>query len=138
MASRLRNFERLHPAFATPLSTSQDNLADSDASKSRTASRMTSARRAFEEELEISTVYKRADVRQSRFSKSSRSSNGLSYLSGLSLSDVSNVSAIALPIFSTELWNHHRYNRNISGSPTAKGSSLEAWYDPPARVRLLD
>ncbi|KAL6719635.1 hypothetical protein ACLMJK_001556 [Lecanora helva] len=132
MAHRLKNLERLHPALTTPLSVSQDDFANSESSKSRAPNRMTYPRSTFEEELEISTVYKRAAVKQLRFSKSSSSTNGLSYLSGLSLSDVSNVSAIALPVFSTELWNHHRYC-NTAGSDTTKCSSLEAWYNPPAK-----
>ena len=137
MASRLRNLERMHPALTRSLTSSQDDIASSEASKSRVASRMTSSRFAFEEALETSTVYQRAAANKSRFSKSSNSSNGPSYLSGLSLSDVSNVSALSLPIFSMELWNHHRYDCNNAASSTSRAASLEAWYNPPAKVRSL-
>ena len=135
MAVRMRNLERMHPAFARSMNALQEDGTSSEASKSRAASRLTCQRFEFEEELETSTAYKRAAVKQLRLSKSSGSSNGLSYLSGLSLSDVSNVSALALPILSTELWNHHRYSRNVSGLGPPKASSLEAWYNPPAKVR---
>lgn len=132
MASRLRNLERMHPAMAASFRTSQNDTATSEGSESRTISRMTYYKFAFEEELETSPVYKKAGLNQIRFSKSSTSSNGPSYLSGLSLCDVSNVSAIALPISSMELWNHHRYRPDAAGSATT-ATSLDAWYNPSAK-----
>lgn len=132
MASRLKNLERMHPALAASLRTSQNDPARSEGTESRAVSRTTYYKFTFEEELETSPVYKRAGINQSRFSKSSTSSNGPSCLSGLSLSDVSNVSAIALPISSMELWNHHRYRPDNAGSATA-ATSLDAWYNPPAK-----
>jgi len=134
MASRLKSLERKHPALATPLNASQDDLTNSEASRSRGASRATCSRFAFEKDLESSTVYQRAAVNGLRFSMSLTSSNRPSYLSGLSLSDISDVSAVALPIFPTELWNHHRYNCSNPVSSTTKATSLEAWYNPPAKV----
>lgn len=135
MASRLKNLERMHPALAASLRTSQNEAARSEGTESRAVSRMTYYKFTFEEELESSPVYKRAGLNQVRFSKSSTSSYGPSCLSGLSLSDVSNVSAIALPISSMELWNHHRYRPDNAGSATA-ATSLDAWYNPPAKVHM--
>lgn len=135
MASRLKNLERMHPALAASLRTSQNDTARSEGTESRAVSRTTYYKFTFEEELETSPVYKRAGMNQSRFSKSLTSSNGPSCLSGLSLSDVSNVSAIALPISSMELWNHHRYRPDNAGSATA-ATSLDAWYNPPAKVPM--
>ena len=137
MASRMKNLERMHLACNPSMNASQDDVPDREASKSRATSRTTCSRSGFEKELETSTVYKRTAVNQLRFSKSSNSSNGPSYLSGLSLSDVSNVSAIALPISPMELWNHHRYARNAPGYTMARTTSLEAWYNPPAKVKPI-
>ena len=134
MASRLKNLERMHPALASSLTTSQIDTPRSAGTESRAVSRRTYHNFTFEEELETSPVYKRAGLNQIRFSKSSTTSNGPSCLSGLSLSDVSNVSAIALPISSLELWNHHRYRSDNVGSVTT-ATSLDAWYNPPAKVR---
>ena len=133
MASRLKNLERMHPALAASLCTSQNDSAGSEGTESRAVSRRTYYNFTFEEELETSTVYKRAGLKQIRVSKSSTTSNGPSCLSGLSLSDVSNVSAIALPISSMELWNHHRYRPDNAESTTA-ATSLDEWYDPSAKV----
>lgn len=136
MASRLKNLERMHPALAASLCTSQNDIARREGSESRASSRRTYYRFTFEEELETSPVYKRAGLNHIRLSKSSTSSNGPSYLSGLSLSDVSNVSAIALPISSMELWNHHRYTPDNAGSATT-ATSLDAWYNPSAKVHIV-
>ncbi|CAD6582312.1 MAG: hypothetical protein ASARMPRED_000930 [Alectoria sarmentosa] len=132
MATRLKNLERMHPAMAASFRTSQNDAARSEGTESRAISRRTYYNFAFEEELETSTVYKRAGLNPIQFSKSSTSSNGPSCLSGLSLCDVSNVSAIALPITSMELWNHHRYIPDAAGSATT-ATSLDAWYNPPAK-----
>lgn len=133
MAARLKNLERMHPALAASVCTSQNDNARSEGTDSRAVSRRTYYRFTFEEELETSPVYKRAGLNHIRYSISSTSSYGPSCLSGLSLSDVSNVSAIALPISPMELWNHQRYRSKIAGTPTAV-TSLDAWYNPPARV----
>ena len=135
MASRLKNLERMHPALAASLRTSQNDLAKSEGSQSRASSRNTYYKFTFEEELGLSPVYQRAGVNQIIFSRSSSSSIGPSCLSGLSLSDVSNVSAIALPISSMELWNHHRYSSDNTGA-AKNATSLDAWYNPPAKVRI--
>ena len=134
MASRLKNLERMHPALAASLRTSQNDMARSEGTQSRASSQNTYYKSTFEEELKMSPVYKRAGVNHIRFSKSSSSSIGPSCLSGLSLSDVSNVSAIALPISSMELWNHHRYSSDNTGT-ARNATSLDAWYNPPAKVR---
>lgn len=133
MASRLKNLERMHPALASSLSTSQNDTPRSEGIESRAVSPRTYYNFTFEEELETSPVYQRAGLNQIRFSKSSTTSNGPSCLSGLSLSDVSNVSAIALPISPLELWNHHRYRSDVGSVATA--TSLDAWYNPSAKVR---
>lgn len=133
MASRLKKLERMHPALAVPSTcASQDDLAISEASRSRAASRLTQNGFAFDEELVASTVYQKATMTQIRLSKSSNSTYGPPSLSGLSLCDVTDVSAIALPISSRELWNHHRYNSIAAGSAIA--ISLDAWYNPPPKV----
>ncbi len=137
MASRLRNLERMHPALANSVSASQDDTAVSERTESRVVSRATCYTFAFEEELQTSIVYKRAGLKQMRFSNSSTASNGPSWLSGLSLSDITNVSALALPISQRELWNHHRYGPSTTGSATMT-TSLDAWYNPPAKVSLLE
>lgn len=133
MASRLKILERTHPALAASFRTSQNDMARSEGTESRAVSRRAYHKFAFEEELETSTVYKRAGLNQISFSKLSTTSSGPSCLSGLSLSDVSNVSAIVLPISSMELWNHHRYRPDNAGSGTT-ATSLDAWYNPPAKV----
>lgn len=133
MASRLKNLEKMHPALAHSLNTSQNDTPGSEGTESRAVSRRTYYNFTFEEELETSPVYQRAGLKQIRLSKSSTTSGGPSCLSGLSLSDVSNVSAIALPISSQELWNHHRYRSDNLGS-VATATSLDAWYDPSAKV----
>ena len=135
MASRLKNLERMHPALAASLRTSQNELARSEGTESRASSRNTYYKFTFEEELKMSPVYERAGLNQNRFSKSSSSSIGPSYLSGLSLSEVSNVSAMALPISSMELWNHHRYSSDNTRGAATNATSLDAWYNPPAKVR---
>lgn len=136
MASRLKNLERMHPALAIPsVCTSQDDLALSESSRSRAASRLTQNRFTFDEELVTSTVYQKAAVTQITISKSSNSSHDPSSWSGLSLSDVNNISTIALPISSRELWNHHRYGPETAGSTTE--IAWDAWYNPPKKVGLL-
>ena len=135
MASRLKNLERMHPALAIPsICTSQDNLALSEASRSRAASRLTQNQFTFDEELVTSTVYQKAAITEVSISKSSNTSYGPSSWSGLSLRDVNDVSTIALPISPRELWNHHRYGLETAGSTTA--ISWDAWYNPPKKARL--
>ena len=131
MASRLKNLERMHPALAA-----NDN-AISERTDSRAVSRVACYRFTFEEELEMSPVYRRVGLNQIRFSTSSTSSYGPSRFSDLSLSDVTNVSAIALPISPLELWNHHRYAPNNTVSATT-AMSLDAWYSPSAQVYTPD
>lgn len=135
MSRRLKNIERMHPAMnlsARPSITMSayepDTIQLSESSQSSGP--------PFERELETSPVYKRTAFNKLRASKSSSNApSGPSFLSGLSLSDVSNVTAMALPIFSTELWNHHRYTAKLNPHTTAEGISLDAWYYPPAKVR---
>ena len=129
MASRLKNLERMHPAL-----TANDN-AISEGTDCRADSRMPNYRFTFEEELEMSPVYRRVGLDHIRYSTSSTSSYGPSRFSDLSLSDVSNVSAIALPISPLDLWNHHRYTfSNADSTTTATFTSLNAWYSPPKQV----
>ena len=136
MASRLKSLERMHPALTASIYTSHNDTPKSEETDSRAVSRRTYYRFAFEEELETSSVYKRASLttlNHIRFSKSSTSSYGPLSLSSLSLSDVSNVSAIALPITPMELWNHYRYRTHSTESATT-AISLDAWYNPSAQV----
>ena len=134
MAARLKNLERMHPALANSKSASQDDITSSESSGSRAISRMSCPKFTFEEELETSIVYKRTTLSQPRMSKSSNVSNPPSYLSGKSLSDVGDISALALPISPMELWNHHRYDRGIKKSSSTRATSLDAWYNPSAKV----
>ena len=130
MAFRLKNLERMHPALAA-----NDN-AISERNDSRAVSPVACYRFTFEEELEMSSVYRRVGLNHIRFSTSSTSSYGPSRFSDLSLSDVTNVSAITLPISPLELWNHHRYAPNNAGATTT-ATSLDAWYSPSAQVYML-
>ena len=136
MATRLKSLERTHPAFASSESVSQIERGTSETSDSRAVSHTTHNQFAFEEELAASTVYKRALLEQMRASAASRSSNGRSWFSGLSVSEVSNVSAVSLPIYRTELWNHQHYTFNTTDSRAA-AISLDAWYNPPAKVCIF-
>ncbi|KAK3176266.1 hypothetical protein OEA41_007589 [Lepraria neglecta] len=132
MSRRLKALERMHPALAASM-TSRGKSPSNERNDSRTSNRRaTCFGFTFEQELETSPVYKRAALNDLRQSQSSTSTNGPSSLSGLSLCDVSDVSAIALPISSMELWNHHRYTP--SGKRLeANVSSFDAWYNPPAK-----
>lgn len=137
MSRRLRNIERMHPALATSScpskasSTFSLNVLQSEPRTSEDRLDM-----HFEEALEKSPVYKKAGFNRLMVSKSSSMiSPGPSFLSGLSLGDVDNVSAVALPISSRELWNHHRYIAVISGDAKAGTQALDAWYNPPSTVR---
>ncbi|KAL8933027.1 MAG: hypothetical protein Q9216_006556 [Gyalolechia sp. 2 TL-2023] len=133
MSRRLKNIERMHPALnlsACPSFTM--SICERDASRLRDRSQ--SSEPAFEKELETSPVYKRTAFNRLRASRdSSNATSGPSFLSGLSLSDVSNATAMALPIALTELWNHHRYTTAFDPETKAEGTSLDAWYYPPAK-----
>ena len=126
----------MHPAMeASACSSIQGLLDDEDVSRDGSQARFFEF--AFEKELETSPAYKRAAFNKLRLSNtSSNVTPGPSFLSGLSLSDVSNVTAMALPISASELWNHHRYKPE-SDAAKIKTSTLEAWYDPPAKVMLI-
>ncbi|KAL8927475.1 MAG: hypothetical protein Q9208_002280 [Pyrenodesmia sp. 3 TL-2023] len=133
MARRLKNIERMHPAM------------NPSACPSRTMSLQTGDVRwledpeqtsedHYEKELKTSPVYKRPAFSRLRASHgSSNAASGPSSFSGLSLSDVSNVTAMALPISSSELWNHYRYTTETRLGTGTDGSNLDAWYYPPAR-----
>ena len=134
MSRRLKALERMHPALAGSM-TSRGKSPSNERNDSRTSNRRaTCFGFTFEQELETSPVYKRAALNELRQSQSSTSTNGPSSLSGLSLCDVSDVSAIALPISSMELWNHHRYTSSGKRLETSV-ASFDAWYNPPAKVR---
>ena len=133
MASRLQNLEKMYPGLIASRSASRVERRLSDKSERRSVSLTRGYRFAFEEELQTSNVYRRALLRQIRSSEAETSSKGLSWFSGMSLSDISNVSAIALPIYPMELWNHRHYPvKNSQGETTT--NSLEAWYNPDAKV----
>lgn len=135
MTRRLHNIERMHPALAASSSASRASsiftfgsiLGDSRDNEI-----------SFEKALETSPAYKRAGYRQIRKSTKSSSmvSPGPSLLSRLSLGDVENVSAIALPIASRELWNHHRYSAAQNKDVETNRQTLDAWYYPPPNVGL--
>ena len=137
MSRRLKNMERMHPALASSTRTSPD--------QSRRTSRSNDLQRrstlsmhgfAFESDLQASRVYRKVAIEASKLSvQSNGSSIGFSSLSGLSLSDVSNISAISLPISPRELWNHHRYYPEANNTDHVGSSPLEAWYNPPPKVK---
>ncbi|KAL8839292.1 MAG: hypothetical protein Q9170_001809 [Blastenia crenularia] len=133
MSRRLRNIERMHPAMNLSARPSITMSAyGSEISQLDNPSPLSEP--PFEKELVTSPVYKRAAFNRLRGSKdSSLFTPGPSFLSGLSLSDVSNVTAMALPISSTELWNHHRYTTSINADTKSGGMTLDAWYYPPAK-----
>ncbi|MCJ1479668.1 hypothetical protein MMC13_008354 [Lambiella insularis] len=127
--------ERMHPAWALSVSPSHQSLAiPAECDEATVQGQSTNNRLAFEEDLWTSRVYQKAAVNEGRFSMSScTGSLGLSFLSGLSLSDISNVSAIALPILSKELWNHHRYTVELNAASGNGASLFDAWYNPPSK-----
>ena len=136
MSRRLRNIERMHPALAAsscPSKASSTFSLNLLQSEPRTSTDSIDIH--FEKALEKSPAYKRAGFNRLGVSKSSSTiSPGPSFLSGLSLGDVDNVSAVALPISSRELWNHHRYVAGKSGDMKAGTQVLDAWYNPPPTV----
>lgn len=128
MSRRLRNIEKMHPALAA---SSCPSKASSAFDLSAIQTEYQTNQVDFEKDLVTSPAYKRAGFNRLRASeRSSTTSPGPSFLSGLSLCDVSDVSAVALPISSTELWNHHRY-ASVQG---AQVTTLDAWYNPPSTV----
>ena len=140
MSRRLRKIERMHPAMAASTSASKasstfelnmllgENLTSTDSNVLH-----------FEEALVTSPAYKRAGFNRLRISGSSSViSPGPSFLSGLSLQDVDNVSAVALPISSRELWNHHRYPGAQTADLKTSSQALDAWYNPPSMVGFAD
>ncbi|KAL8794681.1 MAG: hypothetical protein Q9195_002756 [Heterodermia aff. obscurata] len=134
MSRRLRNIERMHPALAASSCPSKaSSIFSLNLLQSEPRPSTDSIDIHFEEALEKSPAYKRAGFNRLMVSKSSSTiSPGPSFLSGLSLGDVDNVSAVALPISSRELWNHHRYVAVISGDNAKAGTqALDAWYNPP-------
>lgn len=130
MSRRLRNIERMHPAMmssACPSLTASMHEYD----LGQLSDAQPSSKISFEKELEHSAAYNR----RTAFNRL-RASN--SFLSGLSLSDVLDVTAMALPISRTELWNHHRYGTLPPSNTTHEASTLDAWYNPPAKVGSSD
>ncbi|KAL8904421.1 MAG: hypothetical protein Q9207_003284 [Kuettlingeria erythrocarpa] len=133
MARRLKNIERMHPAMnpsGCPSRTLSLRTADIRLPKDLEPE----SDDHYEKELETSPVYKRPAFSRLRTSQgSSNAASGPSSFSGLSLSDVSNVTAMALPISSSELWNHYRYTTRTGLATGVDGTDLDAWYYPPAR-----
>ena len=136
MSRRIHNIERMHPALAASSNPSRANSIFTFGSIQEDSR---DSEISFEKALETSPAYKRAGYRQIRKSTKSSSmiSPGPSLHSRLSLGDVENVSAIALPIASRELWNHHRYSAAQAKDVDAGKQTLEAWYYPPPNVGLL-
>lgn len=134
MSRRLRNIERMHPAMHLSACPSRD-MSMHGVDLSPFSGCKEGPETDFNRELETSPVYKRVASKNRRVSQSSsNAASGLTFLSRLSLSDVSNVTAMALPISSTELWNHHRYATRAGPGAKPEGLTLDAWYYPPAKV----
>ena len=136
MSRRLRNIERMHPALLASTSPSKaSSTLDLAVNQNRGQVSTDSIELNFEEALETSPAYKRVGFCRFRVSNtSSEVSPGPSFLSGLSLSDVDDVSAVALPISSRELWNHHRYVGVQAAGVEPSTQILDAWYNPPPTV----
>ena len=131
MSRRLRNLEMMHPALAASIIESTNTERREEAQRTSHFFEF-----AFEEDLQISRVYRRAALYGSKKLSvlSSNASFALSCLSCLSLSDVSNVCAIALPISSRELWNHHRYSQDLAAMAGFSSSRFDTWYNPSPKV----
>ncbi|KAL9033096.1 MAG: hypothetical protein Q9214_007671, partial [Letrouitia sp. 1 TL-2023] len=128
---RLKQIEKMHPALVSSACPSKASSAFEIDFIQGTV-QTPAGEVDFEKDLKSSPVYRRAGFSTLRVSNSSSSgSPGPSFLSGLSLSDVSNVSAVALPISSEELWNHHRYHVVRTDDAKAGIRTLDAWYNPP-------
>lgn len=139
MSRRLRNIERMHPAMMSSACLSLTATVH-EYSVGRLSDAEQSPKISFEKELEHSAAYNRRTAfnRLRASNNSSNAPSGLSFLSGLSLSDVLDVTAMALPISRTELWNHHRYDTQPHSNTTHEASTLDAWYNPPAKVGSFD
>lgn len=135
MSRRLKNIERMHPAMNPSTCPSRTmSLRTGDIRWLNETQRL--SENHYEKELETSLVYKRPVFSRLRASQGSfNAASGPSSFSGLSLSDVSHVTAMALPISSSELWNHYRYTTKNGLDTKLDGSNLDAWYYPPPKVR---
>ena len=134
MFHRLKALERMHPALASSMA-SRGNSPTNESDDSHALNRRaTCFGFPLDQELQTSPVYRKVGFNQITLSQSTISSHSHSSLSGLSLLNVSDVSVLSLPISSAELWNHHRYISSDQGMETSV-TSLEAWYNPPPKVR---
>lgn len=81
---------------------------------------------SFEIDLDASRVYKRTQSYESdtSFTGSAVRTHAWSVLSGLSLSQISLVSAIALPVYSYEIFNSERYRPNLLDPRWAKDATM--------------
>ncbi|CAO1603355.1 hypothetical protein XANCAGTX0491_006943 [Xanthoria calcicola] len=134
MSRRLRNIERMHPAMMSSACLSL-TASVHEYNVGRLSDAQQSPKISFEKELEHSAAYNRRTAfnRLRASNTSSNAPSGPSFLSGLSLSDVLDVTAMALPISRTELWNHHRYDTQPHSNTTHGASTLDAWYNAPAK-----
>ncbi|KAI4158754.1 MAG: hypothetical protein LQ342_007149 [Letrouitia transgressa] len=131
MSRRLKQLEKMHPALGSSACPSKASSAF-EFDFIQGAVQTPAGEVDFEKDLESSPVYRRAGFSTLRVSNSSSTDSPRpSFLSGLSLSDVSNVSAVALPISSQELWNHHRYHVVRTDDAKTGIRTLDAWYNPP-------
>ncbi len=133
MSHKLRSIKRMHSALAVSTASLSDSLRINAQDSQRAIS---SFKFAFEEDLQISRIYKRVVLNELRFFKSSFS-NSIAhfFLSGLSLSNVFDISVIFLSIFSMKLWNHHRYSFEHERKTDSDAFSFEAWYNSLSMIR---
>ena len=108
----------------------------------------------FENDLQLSRVYRKAVYRHSQLSQTSSAlfSTALSVFSNLSLSQISNVSVYALPVYAIDLYNNQWYTFGDTGVGVAQPSKLASkrsevetrslknprkwiWYTPSAKMR---
>ncbi len=135
MSHRLRSIECMHSALAVSIASSSDSLRI-NAQDSQRATSSAFFKFAFEEDLQISRIYKRVALNKLRFFKSSFS-NSIEhfFLSDLSLSNIFDISVIFLPISSMKLWNHHCYDFEHERKIDSDASSFETWYNSSSMIR---
>ncbi|EWZ00220.1 hypothetical protein FOYG_00108 [Fusarium oxysporum NRRL 32931] len=102
--------------------TSQQPTAESPATSISTDNSLAISKFDFEDDLELSRVYRRA-VRETMdysFRSSVARSQNWSVFSGLSLGDISIMSVIALPVYQDDITNAEHYDFGDEAAPTSE------------------
>ncbi|CAG8956678.1 hypothetical protein HYFRA_00012222 [Hymenoscyphus fraxineus] len=138
LTSCFRNTRRAEDVDSTTHTIRQDNSPDPSVSDDfYTVSQTGEYRFSFEVVLGKSRVYKRTQHYSSdvSFTSSAVRTHAWSIISGLSLSQVSNLSAIALPIYTSEIYNYEHYQVE-PGTPTGIPQPLGGGFATPEFTRL--